>query len=99
MHTGDDAAARALTRRCNELARDRPGRFGIVDWPASGPRLNLTYHDDTRRPQVDSDGPARDVHHPASHVMIAGWAQHRIPDRILLSVADRTWRPMPFQGP
>jgi aminocarboxymuconate-semialdehyde decarboxylase len=32
VHTGDDAAARALARRCNELAaemiRDRPDRFG-----------------------------------------------------------------------
>jgi aminocarboxymuconate-semialdehyde decarboxylase len=32
VHTGDDTAARALARRCNELAaeltRDRPGRFG-----------------------------------------------------------------------
>jgi 6-methylsalicylate decarboxylase len=32
VHTGDDAAARVLARRCNELAaemtRDRPDRFG-----------------------------------------------------------------------
>jgi 6-methylsalicylate decarboxylase len=32
VHTGDDAAARLLARRCNELAaeliRDRPDRFG-----------------------------------------------------------------------
>jgi len=32
VHTGDDTAARALARRCNELAaeltRDRPDRFG-----------------------------------------------------------------------
>ncbi|HEX6402150.1 MAG TPA: hypothetical protein VF003_03150 [Pseudonocardiaceae bacterium] len=35
VHTGDDAAARALARRCNEpsaeLDRDRPDRFTVAD--------------------------------------------------------------------
>lgn len=35
VHTGDDAAARALARRCNELSaelvRDRPDRFTVAD--------------------------------------------------------------------
>ena len=51
MHTGDDASARALARRCNEfsaeLVKDHPGRFaGFACLPlpdVDGALLELSY--------------------------------------------------------